>query len=106
MEFNEYQERAKETLMYPDKLDGGFFYTALALAGEVGELLNKIKKIARDNIQIKKEEIISELGDILWYLSETARNFNISLEEVAEYNLKKIRSRKERGTLQGSGDNR
>jgi hypothetical protein len=39
MEFNEYQERAKETLMYPDKLDGGFFYTALALAGEVGELL-------------------------------------------------------------------
>jgi NTP pyrophosphatase (non-canonical NTP hydrolase) len=106
MEFNEYQERAKETAMYPNKLDGGFFYTALALAGEVGELLNKIKKIARDNIQIKREEIISELGDILWYLSETARNFNISLEEVAEYNLKKIRSRKERGTLQGSGDNR
>ena len=46
-----------------------FFYTALALAGEVGELLNKIKKIARDNIQIEREEIISELGDILWYLS-------------------------------------
>jgi len=106
MEFNEYQEKAKETSMYPDKLDGGFFYTALSLSGEVGELLNKIKKIARDNIQIKREEIISELGDILWYLSETARNFNISLEEVAEYNLKKIRSRKERGTLQGSGDNR
>ena len=106
MEFNEYQERAKETAMYPSKLDGGFYYTALALAGEVGELLNKIKKIARDNIQIPREEIISELGDILWYLSETARNFNISLEEVAEYNLKKIRSRKEKGTLQGSGDNR
>ena len=69
-------------------------------------MLNKIKKIARNNIQIKREEIISELGDILWYLSETARNFNISLEEVAEYNLKKIRSRKERGTLRGSGDNR
>ena len=92
--------------MYPDKLNGGFFYTALALAGEVGELLNKIKKIARDNIQIPREEIMSELGDILWYLSETARNFDISLEEVVEYNLKKIRSRKERGTLQGSGDNR
>jgi len=106
MEFNEYQERAKETAMYPNKLDGGFYYTALALAGEVGELLNKIKKIARDNIQIPREEIISELGDILWYLSETARNFDISLEEVVEYNLKKIRSRKERGTLQGSGDNR
>jgi len=106
MEFNEYQEKAKETAMYPNKLDGWFYYTALALAGEVGELLNKIKKIARDNIQIPREEIISELGDILWYLSETARRFNISLEEVAEYNLKKIRIRKERGTLQGSGDNR
>ena len=106
MEFNEYQERAKETAIYPDKLDGGFYYTALALAGEVGELLNKIKKIARDNIQIPREEIISELGDILWYLSETARRFNISLEEVAEYNLKKVRGRKERETLQGSGDNR
>ncbi|WP_256443496.1 nucleoside triphosphate pyrophosphohydrolase family protein [Candidatus Nanopusillus massiliensis] len=39
MEFNEYQERAKETAIYPNILDGGFYYTALALAREVGELL-------------------------------------------------------------------
>ncbi len=106
MEFNEYQKLAKETAEYPDRLEGGFYYPALGLAGEVGELLNKIKKIARDSIQIPREEIISELGDILWYLSEIARRFDISLEEVAEYNIKKLMDRKRKGTIHGSGDKR
>ena len=52
------------------------------------------------------EDIKSELGDVLWYLSELALTYNISLEEVAKSNLEKLSSRKMRGTLSGSGDNR
>jgi NTP pyrophosphatase (non-canonical NTP hydrolase) len=106
MDFNEYQEKASNTAVYPDELKGGMFYPALGLAGEVGELLNKIKKIARDNATPSREEILSELGDVLWYLSELARRFDISLEEVAEYNLKKLEDRMKRGKIHGSGDNR
>lgn len=104
MDFNTYQQKCKETAIYPDTLKGGVFYPALGLAGEVGELLNKIKKIARDNAQYTKEELMSELGDVLWYLSETARQLGIDLEDVAEYNLKKLEDRKKRGTIKGSGD--
>jgi len=106
MEFNEYQNKAKETAEYPNSLNGAVFYTAIGLAGEVGELLNKIKKIARDNITLDKDDIAYELGDILWYLSELARAMNIDLDYVAIKNLEKLRSRKERGTLHGSGDHR
>lgn len=93
MELNEYQREALKTARYPEELDGYYYYLSLGLAGEVGELCNLIKKIARDNLKPNREKILSELGDILWYTSELARQFGFSLEEVAKYNLEKLRKR-------------
>lgn len=106
MEFAEYQNKAKETAIYPKQLDGGIYYAAIGLAGEVGELLNKIKKIARDGAAVDKEAISGEMGDVLWYLSQMATELGISLDDIAGYNLKKLNDRKARGVISGSGDNR
>ena len=54
----------------------------------------------------KIEEIIYELGDQLWYISEIARELEYELQEVAEMNIKKLRDRQERNKLHGDGDSR
>ena len=104
--FNKYQERASATAIYDNKFS--VLYPALGLAGEAGEVADKVKKIIRDNKSLveEKEGIAKELGDVLWYVNAIARDIGYSLEEVAEMNLVKLESRKERGTLQGNGDNR
>ncbi len=53
-----------------------------------------------------KEAMRKELGDVLWYLAETAGYLGVNLSEVAAGNLLKVLDRKARGTLGGSGDNR
>ncbi len=105
MDFKEYEKRAHETAICPNTLNGSCFYLSIGLAGEVGELLNKIKKIARDNMQIDKEDAKHELGDILWYLSELANSLGISMDEVAYANIEKLAKRKNEGKIHGSGDN-
>ncbi len=105
MDFNEYQEKASKTAIYPKTLDGGVYYTAIGLAGEVGELLNKIKKIARDS-NTDLEGIKEELGDVLWYCSQLAKELDIDMNEVAESNLKKLADRQKRGVISGNGDKR
>src|SRR5438067_1220115 len=86
VDLNEYQRRAHETA----KSDDIEIYT-LGLSGEAGSVASAIKKIKRDNPaqQLVKEEIKRELGDTLWYLSEIALRFGLSLSEVAEENLGK-----------------
>ncbi|MEM0201069.1 MAG: nucleoside triphosphate pyrophosphohydrolase family protein [Candidatus Micrarchaeaceae archaeon] len=106
MDFIEYQKNTKTTAIYPDVLEGRFYYPALGLAGEVGELLNKIKKIARDKKAPDINDLKGEIGDVLWYLSQLSNEFGIDLNEAAEENIKKLKSRKERGVISGSGDNR
>jgi NTP pyrophosphatase (non-canonical NTP hydrolase) len=109
MEFNQYQEKSKETAIYP-KIGESFVYPALGLGDEAGEVLGKIKKIFRDKNGIldeeTREEIGKELGDVLWYLSQLSTELNLSLDEIAKNNLEKLQNRKERGVLGGSGDNR
>lgn len=88
-------------------------YCVMGLVGEAGELANKVKKIKRDNpegdlgvsAELKKT-LIDELGDVLWYVSELATCLGYDLSDVAKMNLSKLESRKERGTIAGSGDNR
>ncbi|MEM3781636.1 MAG: nucleoside triphosphate pyrophosphohydrolase family protein [Candidatus Micrarchaeaceae archaeon] len=106
MDFSEYQGKAGTTAIYPKQLEGGVYYAAIGLAGEVGELLNKIKKIARDNAPVDKDAIAGELGDILWYVSQVATEFGIGLNDVAKKNLEKLSDRKQRGKISGSGDYR
>ena len=109
MDFKEYQEKAKETAIYP-KTSPSWIYPSLGLAGESGEIMEKLKKILRDSNSKDKEERIIELkkefGDVLWYLSALATELNFSLQEIAEENIEKLQSRKERGVLHGSGDSR
>lgn len=106
---SEYQVEARKTAIYPN-IGDNIVYTALGLCGEAGEIANKVKKIMRDdNNKItpeKKQELFKELGDVLWYLSNTCDELGVTLEEVAKYNLLKLRSRQERNALQGSGDER
>ncbi len=109
MTFAEYQKKSRVTAHYPD-VGKNFIYPALGLAGESGEVIEKIKKIIRDdNFQLtetKKIEIEKELGDVLWYLAQLATEFGLSLEKVALGNIEKLYSRLNRGKIQGSGDNR
>jgi len=109
MTFDEYQKKSRETAVYPDK-GKNFVYPTLGLAGEAGETAEKVKKILRDDngtiTGLKREEIKKEMGDVLWYVAQMATEFGLSLEEIASSNMEKLFSRKERGTLHGSGDNR
>ncbi|MFA5013244.1 MAG: nucleoside triphosphate pyrophosphohydrolase family protein [Candidatus Paceibacterota bacterium] len=109
MTFEEYQTEARKTAVYPNK-DSNFIYPTLGLAGEAGEVAEKIKKVLRDNAGVvseeKKTEITKELGDVLWYVANLSKELGITLEEVATKNIEKLKSRQERNELHGSGDNR
>lgn len=110
MQFNEYQQKANETAIYPGKgTVMGLAYTALGL-GESGEVQGKVKKILRDDSGIiseqKRQAIKKELGDNLWYIAQTATELELTLDEIAEANVSKLSNRKKRGVLTGSGDDR
>lgn len=109
MDFKEYQAKSRKTALYPN-IGNNFVYPTLGLAGEAGEVAEKIKKVIRDKEGIiddaTREEIKKELGDVLWYLSQIASELNLSFDEVAEFNIEKLASRMERGKLHGNGDNR
>lgn len=108
MHGSEYQANAKKTARYPR--EHAIYYVAMGLAGEAGELINKIKKIIRDdNNQLtaeRKEQIKQELGDLMWYIAMICEETGLSLDEVMEANNKKLLGRVERGTIGGDGDNR
>lgn len=107
MEFKEYAERAARTAMYPQS--NRFEYLALGLNGEAGEVAEIIKKIIRDNTPFDEElrhKLVRELGDCLWYLANFARELGVTLEEIAEANLEKLKDRKSRDVITGSGDYR
>tara|TARA_A100001388_G_C28576036_1_gene406591 strand:+ start:356 stop:697 length:342 start_codon:yes stop_codon:yes gene_type:complete len=108
MDFNKYQEKSRETAIYPKEY--AVVYPTLGLAGEAGEVADKIKKIIRDKggefTQDDRLEIRKELGDVLWYISQICSDLDLGLESIAIANIEKLRVRKEKGTLSGSGDNR
>lgn len=104
MNFKEYQELAKITAIYPESAK--IFYPCLGLAGEVGEVCEKVKKHLRDGRVLDIEDLKKELGDVLWYLSAVASDLGINLDDIASTNYEKLKSRQERNVLQGSGDNR
>src|SRR3989344_8390479 len=111
MEFNEYQKRASTTADFSGRPgEYPLMYSCMGLAGETGELIEKIKKVVRnDNGKIadeKRELIKLEIGDVLWYLSQIARLTGISLQDAAEANVKKLADRRERGVIKSEGDTR
>lgn len=107
---NEYQNLASRTAKFSPGKVNGLTYTALGLNGEAGEYAEVIKKMLRDNEGKLNPEIqqkaLLELGDTLWYLSQAARIAGFTLQQVAEANIRKLESRRERGKIHGEGDNR
>lgn len=102
-DFDDYQNWAASMAVYPEGV--AKLYTVVGLAGEVGELAEKVKKYVRDGT-LDIDGIRLEAGDVLWYLSEVVRQFGVSLGDVATDNMAKLDSRMRRGVLHGSGDNR
>lgn len=106
---SDYQEKSRET--YKDlECKGNLVYPALGFANEAGEFLGKLKKVYRDKGgDIDEETRIAmgqELGDCLWYFSQLVTNLGFTLDELADMNYQKLKSRKERNQIHGNGDNR
>jgi NTP pyrophosphatase (non-canonical NTP hydrolase) len=110
MTFDEYQARALTTVISTSDEFKDTLHWVLGINGEAGEIAEKVKKIIRDQngemTDDDKEELAKEIGDVLWYLAVFAQQLGFTMEDVAKNNLDKLSSRKARGVLGGSGDNR
>jgi len=78
----------------------------LGLVGEAGEVAEKVKKLIRDKSRFTKQDIVKELGDVVFYVTALANYYGSNLGEVIEENVNKLDGREARGTLKGNGDNR
>jgi NTP pyrophosphatase (non-canonical NTP hydrolase) len=78
----------------------------LGLVGEAGEVAEKIKKLIRDKSKVTNEDILKELGDVLFYTTPLANIYGRGLQDVMKLNISKLDDRQRRGKLTGSGDNR
>lgn len=103
MTFQEYQRRSLETALPTARK---LTYLIPGLAAEAGEVAGAYAKFVRDDTVDFNMKIRAELGDVLWFVAVTAATLGIPLEEIAEGNLNKLKSRKERGKISGSGDDR
>ena len=106
---DEYQEAALSVAFYP-QMGRNPIYPALGIAGEAGEVCEKVKKVLRDEGGIfdsaDAAAIGQELVDVLWYITAMARELGLSLHDIAVMNLAKLERRSRQGTLSGSGDDR
>ncbi len=96
MEFNAYQEKAKQTIqknVSEDKLSG--IVPFLGIIGEIGSVVTQLKIKFRDGDSYVafKEKLSEELGDVLWYVSTIATQNELLLEDIAGQNLLKIHDR-------------
>ena len=132
MELNEYQRHTDKFAIYPNsiadlaigvlKIDPAvtlespetiqileLIYTSLGLAGEAGEVANKVKKLLRNDHPLTdefKQAVKDELGDVLWYVAQVALALGIPLDDVGVGNIDKLTIRAQNGTIKGSGDSR
>jgi len=114
MIMDSYQRVARKTVIYPRKQM--IIYPALGLAGEAGEVCEKVKKYLRGDYDVPyrpsqskdvlADKVEEELGDVLWYIANLATDLGLSLDNIAAKNLAKLHDRKERNVLQGDGDDR
>ena len=108
MTFDQYETEASSTRIYNEGIK--VIYPTIGLAGETGEVADKVKKVIRDNnsefTSEKKAEIAKEIGDVLWYCATLANDIGFDLETIGQMNYSKLHSRQVRGVLGGSGDNR
>ena len=82
------------------------YANTLGLVGEAGEVAEKMKKLVRDSSRFTNEEIMKELGDVVFYATALGNIYGRGLQEILELNIQKLDDRQKRNKLRGSGDNR
>jgi len=104
MKLSDYQTLVKQFLL---PQSNSREYLVYGLGAEAGEVLDVFAKAVRDKQgQVPLEPLKKELGDVLFFVAMLAEKYGMSLDDVAISNVNKLRSRKERGVIQGSGDER
>ena len=116
---NQYQEWAKSTAIYEDQGEqGGLIYAIMGMVGEAGELANEMKKVLRDDnttthkrsdmsraakylTRDRRDKMVLELGDVLWYIAAVARELDATLSDVALANTIKLMARMAQNTVHG-----
>ncbi|EAC2891923.1 nucleotide pyrophosphohydrolase [Listeria monocytogenes] len=94
MTLNEYQQKAMRTNTAQGKDDVmSLLNYALGTAGEAGEVADIIKKHAFHGHKLSIDDLISELGDVLWYVSQLAMMLGVNLSDVAKDNIAKLEAR-------------
>ncbi|MBR3795204.1 MAG: nucleoside triphosphate pyrophosphohydrolase family protein [Clostridia bacterium] len=93
MTINEYQNLAMRTLNPELNKKDVLINGVMGLCGESGEAIDIVKKHLAQGHDLNREALIKELGDVAWYLAETAYALDVSLEEVMQRNIDKLRMR-------------
>lgn len=108
MTIEEYQALCTKTAVYPELIS--LLYVTLGLAGESGEVANKVKKVYRDDggklTTAAIAGISDELGDCLWYIAMLCTEMGVSLEWVMRGNIAKLEKRMAESSIKGNGDQR
>ena len=93
MTINEYQKLAMTTLNPALSQKDVLINGVMGLCGESGEAIDIVKKHLAQGHPLDREKLIKELGDVAWYLAETAYALEVPLEEVLQRNIEKLRER-------------
>ena len=93
MTINEYQQFAMKTLNPALDRKDVLINGVMGLCGESGEAIDIVKKWLAQGHALDKEKLAKELGDIAWYLAETAWALDIPLEEILRGNIEKLAKR-------------
>ena len=90
LDLNEYQKAANRTLLGKEQV---LTNCALGLSGEAGEVADLVRKYTFQGSDLDKDQLVKELGDVLWYLSQVAQWADIPLEDVAQDNIERLTAR-------------
>ena len=92
MEVNEYQKLAMTTLNPALNKRDVLINSVMGLCGESGEAIDIVKKWMAQGHELDRERLAKELGDIAWYLAEAATALDLSLEEILQANIEKLKN--------------
>jgi len=106
MTLNEYQRQALTTLNPELNKHDVLINGVMGLCGEAGEAIDIVKKHLAQGHDLDRDALIKELGDVAWYLAETAWALDVPLETVCQKNLDKLKARYPQGFQKEASINR
>ncbi len=106
LSLDEYQSLASRTAGAGGEGQQRLIIAALGLAGEAGEFANMVKKLTAHGHEISPEILADELGDVMWYVAEAATAIGVSLGQIGDTNVAKLRKRYPEGFSQERSINR